>query len=158
MDFALTEEQTMLRDSVQRFVEQDYGFEQRRRLLDGEGGFGVRHWDRFASMGWLGAALPESVGGFGGSAVETALIAEQLGRGLVVEPFVAVAVLAAQALLHAGGERAPALIEALIEGRCRPVLALPGVAGQATLVAGGPHATHFLLALREPGGVSLFAL
>jgi alkylation response protein AidB-like acyl-CoA dehydrogenase len=98
MDFALDEQQTLLRDSVRRVVDADYRFEQRRRRIANEGGFSAHQWAQFAQMGWLGAALPESAGGFGGSAIDTALIAEQLGRGLVVEPFADVAVLAAQAL------------------------------------------------------------
>jgi alkylation response protein AidB-like acyl-CoA dehydrogenase len=171
MDFALDEPQTLLRDSVRRFVEQDYGFEQRRRLVEHDGGFSARHWTQFAHMGWLGAALPESVGGFGGSAIETAIIAEQLGRGLVLEPFVPVAVLAAQALLHAA-ETASArqALGALIDGQCRVVPALheaggpstavmsSRVTGRKTLVVGGPQADRFLISAAEAGGVSLFLL
>src|SRR5450631_3394001 len=103
MDFTLDEEQTLLQDSVRRFVDQDYGFEHRRHLVEHEDGFSAKYWAQFAQLGWLGAGLPEDAGGFGGSAIETAIIAEQLGRGLVVEPYVPVAVLAAQALWHAGG-------------------------------------------------------
>jgi hypothetical protein len=85
---------------------------------------------------------------------------------LVVEPYAAVAVLAAQALLHAGGARAEALLGALIEGRARVVVALDALhrpfalgRGRAVLLAGGPLATHFLLPVRsESGGVSLFLL
>ena len=158
MDFTLTEEQTMLRDSVQRFVEHDYGFEQRRALVERGAGFDPAHWAQFAAMGWLGAGLPEAAGGFGGGAVETALIAEQLGRGLVVEPFAAVAVLAAQALQQAGAAAAASLLGELIEGRARPVLAFGDAPGYATLVAGGAQATHFLLPVREAHAWSLWAL
>jgi alkylation response protein AidB-like acyl-CoA dehydrogenase len=158
MDFTLTEEQTLLRDSVQRFVEQDCGFEQRRVLVERQGGFSARHWAQFAAMGWLGAGVPEALSGFGGGAVETALIAEQLGRGLVVEPFAAVAVLAAQTLRYAGGLAAARMLGELIEGRCRPVLALADTPGHVELIAGGPQATHFLLAVREADAVTLFVL
>ena len=173
MNFAFDEEQTLLRDSVRRFVDQAYGFEQRRRLVEHEGGFSAKHWARFAQLGWLGAGLPEEAGGFGGSAIETALIAEQLGRGLVVEPFVPVAVLAAQALLHAGGSNA--VLGALVDGACRVVPALndaadaplcaragsdavPRLAGRKTLVVGGPQAERFLVSAVEGSGVSLFLL
>src|SRR5438874_2296383 len=101
MDFALDEQQTLLRDSVRRFVDIGYRFEQRRQRVANEGGFSARQWAQFAQMGWLGAGLPEVAGGFGGGPIDTALIAQELGRGLVVEPFVDVAVLAAQALLSA---------------------------------------------------------
>jgi len=158
MDFTLTDEQTLLRDSVRRFVEQDYGFEQRRACVEHGGGFSTAHWARFATMGWLGAGLPEAVGGFGGGAVETALIAEELGRGLVVEPYAAVAVLAAQTLRYAGGDDGLRLLGEAIEGRSLPVLAWSDEPGRATLIAGGPQATHFLLPMRVANAVSLFAL
>ena len=164
MDFTLTPEQAMLRDSARRFVEQDYGFEQRRALVARGGGFSESHWASFADLGWLGAAMPEDAGGFGGGAVESALIAEELGRGLVVEPYVGVAVLAAQALSRMADERARALLGALIEGRARVVLALDAAqrpfagSGEARLLAGGPQATHFLLPVCEGDAVTLFLL
>ena len=142
MDFALDEPQTLLRDSVRRFIDNEYTFEQRRRVVEHDGGFDARHWAQFAQMGWLGAGMPEEAGGFGGGAIEMALITEELGRGLVVEPFVAVAVLAAQALLHAGAGSA---LGALIDGACFVVPALTDAAGPPTRVdsgAGGtPHVT-----------------
>jgi alkylation response protein AidB-like acyl-CoA dehydrogenase len=176
MDFALDEPQTLLRDSVRRFVDDDHGFEQRRHRVEHEGGFSPRHWAQFAHMGWLGAGLPEAVGGFGGGAIETALIAEQLGRGLVVEPFVAVAVLAAQALLYAAeAPAASAALGALIDGACLVIPALQDapelptrvhrsingsvcIAGRKTLVIAGPQADGYLVCAAEAHGVSLFLL
>ena len=156
MDFALDEEQSLLRDSVRRYVDQ-------------EARFSPRHWAQFAQMGWLGAALPEAVGGFGGSIIQTVLIAEQLGRGLLVEPFVPVAVLAAQALLAAAdAEPARNALGALIDGASIvvPALGQPAgmqvsaggacLSGQQTLVVGGPRADCFLVAAPEGGGLSLF--
>jgi len=164
MDFGLDDEQAMLRDSARRFVDQDYGFDSRRALVDHGGGFSDAHWATFAAMGWLGAGLPEDAGGFGGGAIETALIAEQLGRGLVVEPYVGVAVLAAQLLRQSVDPRARALLGALVDGGSRVAVALGEGQGAlapgetATLVAGGPHATHFLLPVRGDDGVALFVL
>jgi hypothetical protein len=161
MNFALDDEQTMLRDSARRFVAQDYSFASRRALVDEGGGFSAAHWDTFAAMGWLGAGLPEACGGFGGGAVETALVAQELGRGLVVEPYVDVAVLSAQLLRLAGGGP---LLGALVDGGARVVTALgegqgalaPGAV--ATLLAGGPQATHFLLPVRAEAGPALYVL
>jgi len=155
MDFSLNEEQGLLHASVRRYVDQ-------------EGRCSTRHWAQFAQMGWLGAALPEGLGGFGGGAIETAIIAEQLGRGLSLEPFVPVAVLAAQALLAAAdAEPARAALGALVDGaRVVPAVG-PGVAvgagattlgGRQTLVVGGPGAERYLVAATEGGGVSLFLL
>ena len=81
-----------------------YGFEQRRAVV-AQGGFSARTGR--SSRRWAGSApaCPSRRAAYGGSAIDTALIAEQLGRGLVLEPFVEVAVLAAHALLPAA--RAP---------------------------------------------------
>jgi alkylation response protein AidB-like acyl-CoA dehydrogenase len=176
MDFSLDEQQTQLRDSARRFIENDYGFEQRRCLVEHDGGFSARNWSRFAQMGWLGAGLPEAVGGFGGSAIETALIAEELGRGLVVEPFVAVAVLAAQSLLHAAdGFTADTALGALIDGARLVVPALADadglctrvdanvdgtqcVTGRKALVVGGSSADCLLVSATEATGTSLLLL
>ena len=176
MDFTLDEQQTLLRDSARRFIDNDYGFEQRRRLVEHDGGFSARHWAQFAQMGWLGAGLPEAVGGFGGGAIETALISEELGRGLVVEPFVAVAVLAAQALLHAAaGAATGSALGALIDGACLVIPALadaaglhtrvhasvdgtPCVTGRKTLVIAGSQANCLLVSATEASGTSLLLL
>ena len=168
MDFALDEHQTMLRDSVARFVAHDYSFERRRAVVE-QGGFSAAHWSQFAQMGWLGAGLPESAGGYGGSALDTALIAEQLGRGLVIEPFVEVAVMAAQALLPQPDQpAASAVLGALIDGGALIVPALDPqgaaldgglrLSGRQTLVVGGPQADRFLVAAAEAGGSSLLLL
>jgi len=172
MNFNLDEEQTLLRDSVCRFVAQQYGFEQRRAVVE-SGGFSRAHWKQFAQMGWLGAGLPESAGGYGGSALDTAIIAEQLGRGLVLEPFVEVAVLCAHALLPSQDQSAAvAALGALIDGGCLIVPALqearadvtlaaggpPRLSGRQTMVVGGPQADRFLIAAAEAGGVSLLLL
>ena len=171
MDFSLGEEQTLLRDSVSRFVAQQYGFEARRTVV-AQGGFSRTHWTAFAQMGWLGAGLSESVGGYGGTAVETALIAEGLGRGLVVEPFVEIAVLAAYALLPAREATAATALGALIDGGCIIVPALQESAaeltsagsgrlrlsGRQTTVIGPAHADRLLVAATEAGGLSLLLL
>lgn len=87
MNFDLTEEQQMLQDSVRRYVDKSYTFEERARLVKTGGGFSRETWAALAEMGWLMASIPEQYGGLGFSAVETALIAEELGRGLVLEPY-----------------------------------------------------------------------
>lgn len=95
MDFALTPEQEMLQDSVRRFVVESHGFERRREIVRSEHGFDPGHWSLFAELGWLGAALPEAAGGYGGTEVEAAIIIEELGRGLVGAPFLTTAILCA---------------------------------------------------------------
>lgn len=102
MDFSFTEEQTLLRNSVQRFIQDRYDFEARRRLVASEAGWSRDNWRQFAELGLLAAPFPEDFGGLGGSAVETMIILEEFGRGLVVEPYLPSVVLAGTALLHGG--------------------------------------------------------
>jgi len=102
MDFDLTSEQQLLQDSVRRFIDKTYGFEARGRLLkEGRNG-SPANWSMFADNGWLMAALPEAHGGLGGTLPDTAIIAQEFGRALVVEPYIGCAVLAAQTLVAGG--------------------------------------------------------
>ncbi|HEX4598318.1 MAG TPA: acyl-CoA dehydrogenase [Burkholderiaceae bacterium] len=175
MDFALDEEQTLLRDSVLRYLERDYGFERRRIVAEREGGFSRAHWQCFAEMGWLGVTLPPALGGLGAGAVEAALLHEALGGALVLEPVAAVAVEAAQAILSAANaSQCKALLAPLIDGTQLFVLAhdesdAHGAAaavscrvhgdgglrltGRKTLLPGGPQADAFLVsALDDSAG------
>jgi alkylation response protein AidB-like acyl-CoA dehydrogenase len=103
MDFNLSQEQEMLRDSVKRFVREHYGFEARRTLACSAQGLSREHWRTYAELGWLAMALPEEAGGLGFSFIEVALLMEEFGRGLVLEPYVSTAVVAARII-----ERSPA--------------------------------------------------
>jgi len=117
MTTELTDEQSMLRESAQRFVENEYGFEARRALVASDDGFSRAHWQQFAELGWLAMALPEEHGGLGGGAVETAVLMEVFGRGLVVEPFFATIVLGAGLVADAGSvEQQAAILPAVAEG------------------------------------------
>jgi alkylation response protein AidB-like acyl-CoA dehydrogenase len=94
MDFSLSEEQTMLADSVGRFIETDYDFETRQKIADGDPGFSNEMWQTFAELGWTAVPFPEADGGLDGGPIELMLMMEQFGRGLVVEPFLANIILA----------------------------------------------------------------
>jgi alkylation response protein AidB-like acyl-CoA dehydrogenase len=87
MDFNLTAEQQMLQDSVRRFVEKSCPFASRSQLVKTGGGFSRETWTAIADMGWLMVSIPECYSGLGFGDVEAALIAEELGRGLVLEPY-----------------------------------------------------------------------
>src|SRR5262245_25858319 len=95
-----TAEQNLLKDGVRRFVEQELSWDERKRRVAAN----LRHdpevWAKVADLGWIAAALPAEAGGFGGTD-EAAIIAEQLGRVLALEPYEAVAVSASRALLVA---------------------------------------------------------
>ncbi len=89
MDFDLTDEQLLLRDSVDRFVGDRYGFEARRGYRSESDGWSRTIWGQLAELGLLGLPFAEEDSGFGGGPVETALVMEAFGRGLVVEPYLA---------------------------------------------------------------------
>jgi alkylation response protein AidB-like acyl-CoA dehydrogenase len=89
MNFDFSEEQVMLRDSVARFVQDRYNFDSRQEIASSEEGMSRENWQSFAELGWLSVPFAEEFGGFGGSAVDTMVVMEQLGKGLVVEPYLA---------------------------------------------------------------------
>lgn len=94
MDIQFTEEQELLRASVQRVLRDQYDFEARRKIVAGRDGFSRRHWATFAELGLLAAPFPEDNGGLGGGPLSTMIIAHEFGRHLVVEPFVETVVVA----------------------------------------------------------------
>lgn len=103
LDLELSEEQQLLQDSANRFIEREYDFADRRKAANSEEGFRRSAWKTFADLGWLAVGLPEDQGGFGG-ARETAVLMEALGRGLVVEPYLATVVMAGKAVALAGSD------------------------------------------------------
>ena len=102
MNFSFTDEESLLRESVEKFVAAEYPFEVRRELAASETGFSRERWRRFAELGWLGLGIPEEAGGVGGGPVETALVMEALGTGLAVEPYLATVVMGGHLLTRGG--------------------------------------------------------
>ena len=118
MDFSLNEEQQLLKDSVDRFVRENYELSQRRELVASKDGFSRDHWATMAELGWLGATLPEEYGGIGGGPVEAMVLMEGFGRGLVVEPYYATAVMGGNLILQGGSdEQKTALLPDMAEGK-----------------------------------------
>jgi len=179
MDFKLSTEQQALADSVSRFCSKEYDFKARGDLTMTNEGFSRAHWARFADLGWLGAGLSEENGGFGGSAIETAIIMEGFGRALVVEPFLSTAVYAVQLL--AALPPAPvrdAMIQRAVAGESLLAVAhgeptargdVDHVATTATqsgtqwqlrghksMVLGAPSADQILISAKSADGVGLF--
>lgn len=104
MNFNLSEEQVMLKDSVQKFITNDYDYETRRKRVQSEKGYSDEVWKTFAELGWLCVPFSEDDGGIGGGAVETMIMMEAFGKGLVLEPYVSTVILAGSVLRHAGNE------------------------------------------------------
>ena len=100
--FALNENQVMLAESARKYVERGYGSAARAASLAHPHGCVSERWAEFAEMGWLALPLPEADGGLGGSLADMCVLAEDMGRALVVEPWLASGVLAATLLANAG--------------------------------------------------------
>ena len=187
MDFSLTEEQTMLADSVARFIENDYGFERRMKIAESEAPFSSELWEAFVEMGWTAMLFDEADGGFDGSAVELMILMQQFGRGLVVEPFLANVVLAGGVIKRAAtGAQRESLLGGIIDGSMQTALAFAEpqarfdianirtsaaksgdgyrLNGRKTLVLNGGSADMLVIPARTSGdegstrGISLFAV
>lgn len=185
MDFTLNEEQAQLQDSVRRWIQKSYSFRQRREIEHSSDGISRANWVTMAELGWLAAGFPEAVGGLGGSIIDAAIIAEELGRALILEPFVPVGILAAETINQAGTEAQRAeLLPPLLAGQSMIALAhaeqdaagdVGYVATKATPHAGGwrvngtknavlagPLSESFLITARtsgtadDPAGITLF--
>jgi alkylation response protein AidB-like acyl-CoA dehydrogenase len=117
MNFDLTEEQQMIVDQVAKFVANESPVSRFRTLRETDRGWDPEMWAKMAEQGWLAIAIPEEQGGFGGNFVDVAIILEQLGRGLVPEPFIASVVLAGGVLSEQGSEaQREAFLTPMIEG------------------------------------------
>lgn len=124
MDFSLNEEQQLLKDSVDRFIREEYELSKRRALVATNEGFSQENWTKMAELGWLAASLPEEYGGYGGGPVETMVVMESFGRGLVVEPYFATVVLGGNFLLHGAEETLKQdLLPKLAEGQLKMAFA-----------------------------------
>lgn len=185
MDFNLNKEQELLRDGLGKFLATRYDLEKSRTAAKLGPGWQPEIWRGLADeLGILGAAFPESVGGIGGGPVEIMVIAEELGRALVIEPFVDTVVVAGGLLQRADHPAAAALLERIAEGSAIVALAATEpdtgahavsttavrdgddwvLTGHKIVVTAAPLATHLLVTARtsgetdDPHGVSLFLM
>ena len=179
MNFNYTEEQLALQDTLRRFIAKDYAFEHRRALAKSADGFDREAWKTFADFGILALPFHEDFGGLNGTAVDTMLVMEMLGRGLALEPYVSTVVLCGGLIRDAGSAaQKEALLPAIAGGELMLALAHhePGgryeidrVATTATptgsgwqldgakaVVLGAPSADKLIVSARDGKGLSLF--
>jgi alkylation response protein AidB-like acyl-CoA dehydrogenase len=185
MNFDFTEEQNQLRAALARLLDRGYEFGKRKQIVASEAGFSREIWRQLAELGALSIRLPEQHGGAGGTAIDTLVVMEALGRRIVVEPYVPAIVVGAGLLARAGsdaqcarllprvaaGEHLLALAHdeadsryelARIATRARPDGSGHVLDGAKTVVLGGAAADTLIVSARtagEPGdptGVSLF--
>ena len=124
MDFTFNEEQTLIQDQVDQFIQKEYDWETRQSLSNSELGFGDNNWQKFAELGWLGISTSEDSGGFGGSAIESMLIMEAFGKGLVVEPFLETIIMSSGLIdEHGSDQQKSSILEPAIAGELHLALA-----------------------------------
>jgi alkylation response protein AidB-like acyl-CoA dehydrogenase len=185
MNFEFTEEQIMLRDSVARFIQDGYSFDARKEIARSEAAMSRDNWNTFAELGWLSIPFAEEHGGFGGGPVDVMLVMEQLGKGLVLEPYLATVLLFGGLLQKGGSAQLQAqYIPKIIDGSCLGAFAylerqsryeLADVAttatagdggyridGEKVVVFNGANADQLIVSARTSGeqsdesGISLF--
>src|SRR5580658_5087626 len=124
MDFEFTEEQRLLRESLDRLLGDSYEFAQRKAYIVEPEGFSRAMWAQYAELGLLGLPFAEEHGGFGGGGVEIMTIMEALGRVIALEPYLATVVLAGTALGHGGSAaQNAALVPQIVDGSLRLAVA-----------------------------------
>ena len=185
MDFNFTDEQTMLRDSVARYLQNTYDFETRRKVIKSETGWRPEVWKAFAEeLGILGAPFSEDHGGLGGGAIENMIVMEEVGKALVVEPYLSTVVIGGGFMTHSHFAGAGDVIGSIIAGEAIIAFAHAEPQGRYTLhdlkttaksdgaghtltghkavVWGAPWSTHLIVtartggAQRDTGGVGVF--
>lgn len=185
MDFSYNETQQMLRDTLARYLADNYDFDTRRKWIASDAGRDPGIWQALATeLGILGAPFSEEQGGLGGGAVENMIVMEQLGEAIAIEPYLQTVVIGGGALKAVGGAVADAVIPQIIGGEAVIAFAYAEPQGRYELhnlrtsakrdgagwvlnghkavVYAAPWATHVLVtartggSVRERDGVSLF--
>jgi len=123
MDLGLSEEQVLIKDSLQRFMQHNYSLPQRVDNANSVQGFSDAIWRQFAKLGWLGIPFAEEQGGFDGSIIDAALVMEQIGAGLVIEPYLATVLLAGRVLAACTGPAQQQWLPGIIAGSTQAALA-----------------------------------
>jgi alkylation response protein AidB-like acyl-CoA dehydrogenase len=180
MNFAFTEEQIQLRDSLRRFLTTTYTLERRRAITRSGSGCDPAIWRQFAEFGILGLAIPEPLGGVGGNPFDAMVVMEELGRALVLEPYLSSALVGAGILVRAGSAPQQQLLPAVAAGEIRLAFAhgepdsrwrLDAVTtravregngwvldGHKAMVSDGAGAHYLVISARTASGISLFLL
>ncbi len=181
MNFDYNEEQQLLADSVRRFMQKDYEFEGRKKIVASPQGYSDTVWATFAEMGLTGIPFSPDYGGFGGGAIDLLSVMEAFGEGLVVEPFLATVGLGGQLVARAGSDaQKKAILPAVVEGKLKLAFAHSEkgarydlahvnttakrsgsgwtLDGEKVVVLGAPSAATLVVSARTPAGLSLFLL
>jgi alkylation response protein AidB-like acyl-CoA dehydrogenase len=143
MDFNYSNEQLAMQETLRRFIDRDYGFDQRRELARSTLGFSAQAWAQYAELGLLSVPFPEEFGGLGGDAVDIMLVMELIGRGLLLEPFLSSIVMAGGLIRDAASEPLKrTLLPRIGAGELKLALACHEAAGRYDLSHVGCTATR----------------
>ncbi|MBL8511862.1 MAG: acyl-CoA dehydrogenase family protein [Betaproteobacteria bacterium] len=179
MELTLTEEQQALKDTLNRFIAQDYDAKARHAAIAAPGGFSAANWRQFADLGLLALPFAEAHGGLNGSAIDTMVVMESIGRGLIVEPYLSTVVLCGGLVQACGNEAQQAdILPAIASGDLLmafahyesggryeieqvSLTAQPSgsgymLDGSKTCVLDGETANRLIVSAREGRGLSLF--
>lgn len=178
MDFSLSENQAFLLDGAERFFQDRYDFESRRKRLLGRSGTDRSMWEQFAEMGWLGLLVPEEQDGLGWSITDASVILGECGKALVVEPLLEGGIVSVSMLAGSSSPAVAPLLGEIVAGSAIVVPALLERAGRYTyatpqtrairngegyrltgtkiLVPGGDVADRFVVSAELEGEVALF--
>ena len=116
MDFSFNEEQTLLRNTIQSFIQDNYDFDKRTEIVKSEEGMKIENWKLFSDLGLLGLPFSEDDGGLGFGPVELMIVAEEFGKGLVVEPYIQTIVTCGGFLKRASEKQRHEYIPKIISG------------------------------------------
>jgi alkylation response protein AidB-like acyl-CoA dehydrogenase len=181
MDFELDQDQHMLANTVADFAKNESPVGRFRKFRDDDIGYDPAVWRKMGELGWMGVPFAESVGGFGGSFLDCAVVLENLATTLVPEPYLASVVLGGMTLARAGNAaQHEAYLTPMIEGETTLALAYSEsqsrydvgavettaapdgggyrLSGKKVWVLNGHHADHLIVSARAPGGVTLFVV
>lgn len=124
MDFTYTDEQLALQDTLKRFISKDYTFEKRTQFSKSEDGYSKDAWNTYAELGILALPFPEDVDGLGGGAIDTMLVMDILGKGLILEPYISSIIISGGIINEFGNEvQRKKFIPALASGEMQISLA-----------------------------------
>ena len=123
MNLDYNEEQTMLREQIQKFCESEYDFYKREEIVKSSDDFDKNAWNLFAEQGWLSMPFSEESGGLGFGAIELSILFEEFGKALVIEPYLATVVLSGTLLDKSNYSGKNELIEKIGSGEMHISLA-----------------------------------
>ena len=187
MDLSFTEDQELIKNSVEKFINDNYAFEKRRKIIAGSKGFDEKIWKSFSELGWLALTFPVKYGGFGGGLIDLMILMKEFGRALVVEPYISTIVMSGNILAFCPeSDLRNNILSSIISGNSKVSFAFAElgsrfnphdvttsakksssgweVNGHKTVVFGGGQADYILLSARTSGdrldksGISIFCI